>query len=90
MHKTSGSKREWDPNNIYHLKVNPERQASDLTAFEIEAARLKLSPDQYRTSVQLREWVRKWCSSKYVPESLIEAWGMERLAEGFKVGWGSL
>ena len=79
MHKTSGSKREWDSNNVYHLKVNPERQASDLTAFEVEVLRLKLQPAQYQTSVQLREWVRKWCMSKYVPESLIEAWGMESL-----------
>ena len=90
MRKSRGNGREWDPNNVYHLKFNPERQAGDPTAFEIEAKRLKLLPAQYQTSVQLREWVRKWCRSRYVPESLLEAWGMERLAEGFKVSWGSM
>ena len=90
MRKSRGSGREWDPNNIYHLKFNPERTAQDKTAFEIEAERLKLLPVQYQTSVQLREWVRKWCRSRYVPESLLEAWGMERLAEEFKVSWGSM
>ena len=90
MRRSRGKSKEWDPNNIYHLKFNSERQAGDLTAFEVEVARLKLQPAQYQTSVQLREWVRKWCSSKYVPESLLEAWGMESLAEGFKVGWGSM
>jgi hypothetical protein len=90
MRKSRGSGREWDSNNVYHLKFNPERQAGDPTAFEIEAKRLKLLPAQYQTSVQLREWVRKWCRSRYVPESLLEAWGMERLAEGFKVSWDSM
>jgi hypothetical protein len=90
MRKSRGSGREWDPNNIYHLKFNPERTAQDKTAFEIEAERLKLLPVQYQTSVQLREWVCKWCKSKYVPENLLEAWGMESLAEGFKVGRGSM
>jgi hypothetical protein len=51
---------------------------------------LKLLPAQYQTSMQLREWVCKWCKSKYVPENLLEAWGMESLAEGFKVGRGSM
>jgi hypothetical protein len=90
MRQGRGKTNKRDPNSSYNLKFNPERQAGDPTAFEIEAKRLKLLPAQYQTSVQLREWARKWCSSKYVPEKLLEAWGMERLAEGFKVGWGSM
>ena len=79
----------WNANNKYHLKYGSERCADDLTVFDLEVLRLKLQPAQYQTSVQLREWVRRWCASKYVPETLLASWGFESLAEGFKVGWGS-
>ena len=91
MHRPKGrAVSRWDVNNRFQLVAGKVASPEHKTAFEVEVARLKLQPAQYQTSVQLREWVRRWCSSKYVPESLLEAWGMESLAEGFKVGWGSM
>ena len=90
LHRPKGrAVSKWDASNKYHLKYGDDRKQHDLTAFEVEVLRLKLQPSQYQTSVQLREWVRKWCASKYVPETLLADWGFESLAEGFKVGWGS-
>lgn len=48
--------------------------------FERVATRLKLAPDQYQTSPQLREWVEKNWRQKFVPERLLQVW---RLSE-----WG--
>jgi hypothetical protein len=48
--------------------------------FEQLVKRLKLDPDQYATSAQLREWVEKNWRQKFVPEKLLRAW---RLSE-----WG--
>lgn len=42
--------------------------------FERVAARLKLSPEQYTSSPQLREWVEKNWRQKFVPEKLLKAW----------------
>jgi len=33
-----------------------------------------LSIDQYKTSTELKEWVRKNRNEKYVPPELLEAW----------------
>jgi hypothetical protein len=38
---------------------------------------LKLQPDQYVHSQRLREWAWRNRNSKFVPESLLEAWGFE-------------
>jgi len=45
--------------------------------FERVAARLKLSPEQYERSGQLRLWVEKNCRQKFVPEWLLKAWGLD-------------
>ncbi len=45
--------------------------------FERVASDFKLRPDQYVASVQLREWARSNRNSKYIPETLLEAWGFE-------------
>ena len=42
--------------------------------FEQVVARLKLSPDQYASSPQLRAWVEKNWRQKFVPERLLKAW----------------
>lgn len=42
--------------------------------FERVAARLKLSPEQYTSSPQLREWVEKNWRQKFVPEKLLKVW----------------
>ena len=36
---------------------------------------LQLTPDQYVHSTPLREWARFNKNSKYVPETLLAAWG---------------
>jgi hypothetical protein len=47
------------------------------TSFEQIVEKLRLKPDQYFKSAQLREWARTNRNSKYVPESLLKAWGLE-------------
>jgi hypothetical protein len=51
------------------------------SSFEQVVRKLRLSPDQYRGSVQLREWVRKNKDQKYVPSDLLEAWDLEPASE---------
>ena len=48
--------------------------------FEQLVKKLKLDPEQYSSSAQLREWVEKNWRQKFVPEKLLRAW---RLSE-----WG--
>jgi hypothetical protein len=38
---------------------------------------LKLSEKEYRSSIPLKEWAQKHKDSKYVPQDLLEAWGIE-------------
>ena len=48
-----------------------------VTSFEQVVKEYKLTPDQYIRSTRLREWARRNKNSKYIPESLLEAWGFE-------------
>jgi hypothetical protein len=48
-----------------------------ITEFEQVAKRFNLQPDQYIRSTRLREWARMNKNSKYIPESLLEAWGFD-------------
>lgn len=48
-----------------------------VTSFEQVVKEFKLTPDQYVRSTRLREWARRNRNSKYIPESLLEAWGFE-------------
>jgi hypothetical protein len=48
--------------------------------FEQVVKRLKLDPEQYASSAQLRDWVEKNWRQKFVPERLLRIW---RLSE-----WG--
>jgi len=47
------------------------------SAFEEAVKKLKLRPDQYVHSTPLREWARQNRNSKFIPESLLQAWGFE-------------
>ena len=49
---------------------------STMSKFERVARQLKLKPDQYLDSARLREWAKLNRHSKYVPESLLTAWGL--------------
>ena len=48
-----------------------------VSAFEDAVRELKLRPDQYVHSKRLREWAWRNRNSKFIPESLLEAWGFE-------------
>ncbi len=47
------------------------------TTFEHVVRRLHLSPSQYATSTELKEWVRKNKDHKYVPLYLLDLWGFQ-------------
>jgi hypothetical protein len=48
-----------------------------VTSFDQVVKEWKLTPDQYVRSTRLREWARRNKNSKYIPETLLEAWGFE-------------
>jgi hypothetical protein len=48
-----------------------------VTSFEQAVKEFKLTPDQYIRSTRLREWARRNKNSKFIPESLLQAWGFE-------------
>ena len=43
------------------------------SAFEQQVKRLRLKPEQYANSAELREWCLRNMRSHYVPEELLEA-----------------
>ena len=47
------------------------------STFEHVVSRLHLSPEEYATSTELKEWVRRHKDSKYVPSQLLALWGFE-------------
>ena len=40
--------------------------------------KLCLSPEEYESSVLLKDWVRRNMEEKYVPLDLLKAWGFEK------------
>ena len=50
-------------------------------SFEEVVRKLRLSPEQYAGSVQLKDWVRKNKNQKYVPLDLLEAWNFDAASE---------
>jgi len=47
-----------------------------LTEFEVQVKRLGLSRDQYVTSAKLRSWCERNRNRCYVPEWLLDEWGI--------------
>jgi hypothetical protein len=47
------------------------------SSFERVVDSLKLSPDQYQSSSELREWVLRNKDHKYVPPDLLKAFGFQ-------------
>jgi hypothetical protein len=47
------------------------------SSFEKVVDSLNLSPDQYRSSAELREWVLRNKDEKYVPPELLKAFGFQ-------------
>jgi len=54
-----------------------------ITSFDEAVKELKLQPDQYVHSTRLREWARRNRNSKFIPESLLQAWGFEITKQPF-------
>lgn len=48
-----------------------------VSTFEHLVRRLGLSPAQYASSAELKEWVRKNKDERYVPPQLLDLWGFE-------------
>jgi hypothetical protein len=47
------------------------------SSFERVVDSLKLSPEQYQSSIELREWVLRNKDHKYVPPELLKAFGFQ-------------
>jgi hypothetical protein len=48
---------------------------SPVPSFDKIASKYQLSPEAYPNSQKLRDWVRRYYKSKYVPEDLLKMWG---------------
>ena len=46
-------------------------------SFEEVVKKLRLSPTEYESSIQLQDWARNNKDQKYVPSTLLQAWGLE-------------
>lgn len=57
-------------------KPEPFVLSTAVCSFELFAKALKLSPDQYEESEQLKRWSLSNKDHKYVPQDLLEAWKM--------------
>ena len=53
------------------------------TEFEIMVGRLSLVPEMYAASLQLRKWCQLNRNRCYVPEWLLQEWGMD-----VEIGYG--
>ena len=52
------------------------------SSFEQIVRQLKLAEKEYRSSTALKQWAQKHKDSKYVPQDLLEAWGIsEKLSD---------
>jgi len=54
----------------------PPDRAVLATEFEIQVRRLLLTPETYLSSVELRRWCEENRNRCYVPEWLLEEWGI--------------
>ena len=61
------------------------RGPAEPTEFDLEMARLGLTgatEERLVASAALRAWVQRWYRMKYVPEKLLEKWGLEPAERG--------
>jgi hypothetical protein len=47
-----------------------------VSEFERTVARLRLKPDEYVDSQELRAWAERNKDARFVPERLLKAWGL--------------
>jgi hypothetical protein len=55
--------------------------AAGPSSFETVVKTLGLVPRQFEASVSLKDWVLKNKHNKYVPQELLQAWGMDAPSE---------
>jgi hypothetical protein len=65
------AKRRGNPN---WGKPEPYILTNTVCSFDSLAKALKLSPEQYEHSHELKEWSLRNKDSKYVPQDLLQAW----------------
>ena len=71
MGKKRHGNRDWGPQGVAPM---PSWRAA---AFEQIAEHMGLSPEQYASSAELKEWARANRRQKYVPIDLLKTWGFE-------------
>ena len=52
-----------------------------VSSFEEMVKKLRLSLTDYEGSIHFKEWARKNKDQKYVPSSLLQAWGLDVKAD---------
>jgi len=52
-----------------------------MAEFQQVAREFNLQPDEYASSTQLREWASRNKDSKFIPETLLKAWGLEPVSK---------
>lgn len=62
----------WGKATSSEMKWAPEKP----TQFELEVARLKLPEREIVFSDSLRRWAKRNAHRRYVPEALLQAWGI--------------
>src|SRR5439155_13067909 len=87
----TGANLTWSRLKDWHEKKrgNPNWGKPDLhstariqaNSFEEIVRKLRLLPEQYVNSVQLKDWVRKNMDQKYVPSDLLKAWDFETVSD---------
>jgi hypothetical protein len=65
------AKRRGNPN---WGKAQPYVLSNAASEFEALAKSLKLTPERYEASVELRQWSTRNKDHKYVPQDLLQAW----------------
>lgn len=53
-----------------------EPEVPSITEFEKKCIELQLAPDMFLGSGELRAWAAAHKNTRYVPESLLKAWGI--------------
>lgn len=48
-----------------------------MAEFQQVASEFNLQPDEYIGSTELRDWASRNKDSKFIPETLLKAWGLE-------------
>lgn len=63
-------------NPSFGRPLPPSQRIQD-SSFDKIVARLELQPDQYAASAELRSWVERNATKKFVPESVLELYQID-------------